>query len=139
MATVDGEDDLDGDGWAGAEDCDDARSDVHPGAVEVPYDGVDQDCDGFDLVDRDGDGHAGLPAGGDDCADGDAGVHPDAVEVCGDLRDQDCDGAVDDACDTAIGPPDPGGFAWVCGVAGAGHVVSGWLLIALVLAVRRRA
>ena len=41
------------------EDCDDSDSSVFPGAPEVENDGIDQDCDGFDLVisiDNDGDG-----------------------------------------------------------------------------------
>ncbi len=33
---------------AGGDDCDDERSDVHPGAPEICGDGVDQDCDGDD-------------------------------------------------------------------------------------------
>ena len=36
-------------------DCDDANADVNPGATELWYDGVDQDCDGQD-DDQDGDG-----------------------------------------------------------------------------------
>ncbi len=57
--------DQDGDGYGGDElveaacepadgyvdndaDCDDANPDVYPGAVDVPDDGVDQDCDGAD-------------------------------------------------------------------------------------------
>ena len=31
----------------GADDRDDADADVHPGAADTPYDGVDQDCDGY--------------------------------------------------------------------------------------------
>lgn len=39
------EDDADGDGFAAANDCDDTRASVHPGALDA-CDGVDQDCDG---------------------------------------------------------------------------------------------
>ncbi|MSP92791.1 MAG: hypothetical protein EXR79_13465 [Myxococcales bacterium] len=40
--------DRDADGAPQATDCDDRRSQVHPGARDVPGDGVDQDCDGVD-------------------------------------------------------------------------------------------
>jgi len=36
-------------------DCNDASAAIHPGAVEQPGDGVDQDCDGMELCFRDAD------------------------------------------------------------------------------------
>ncbi|MCA9537952.1 MAG: sulfatase-like hydrolase/transferase [Myxococcales bacterium] len=45
--------DTDADGFArvlGGGDCDDENPAIHPGAVDVPGDGVDQDCDGADLT-----------------------------------------------------------------------------------------
>lgn len=45
--------DLDRDGSSavlGGGDCDDRDAERHPGAVDVPGDGVDQDCDGADAV-----------------------------------------------------------------------------------------
>jgi hypothetical protein len=62
-------------------------------AVELPYDGVDNDCDGSDLTDVDGDGHDALEAGGEDCDDDDAAIHPDVEEIPYDGLDQDCSGA----------------------------------------------
>ncbi len=37
--------DTDGDGWTSLADCDDARTDVHPGRFELLGNGVDDDCD----------------------------------------------------------------------------------------------
>ncbi|MCB9766229.1 MAG: FG-GAP repeat protein [Alphaproteobacteria bacterium] len=45
-------------------------------------------------LDRDGDGHQGIPVG-DDCDDDDADAHPGAEERCGG-GDEDCDGTVDE-------------------------------------------
>jgi arylsulfatase A-like enzyme len=45
--------DLDRDGYSsilGGGDCDDLRGDVHPGAVDIPDDGIDQNCVGGDLT-----------------------------------------------------------------------------------------
>jgi len=40
--------DDDGDGARVDTDCDDANADVHPGALELCGDAIDQDCNGFD-------------------------------------------------------------------------------------------
>ena len=74
---------------------------VYPGALEVPYDGVDQDCDGVDLLDADGDGYDSDAHGGDDCDDGDPAVHPGAMEVCNGL-DDDCDPVTDEVADLDV-------------------------------------
>jgi hypothetical protein len=115
-----GYEDLDGDGFAACEDCDDNDGDVNEDGVET-CDLVDNDCDGLvdsddpDTVgvttwygDADGDGHGGLGfqleaceaapgyvLSSDDCDDLDAASYPGASEIC-DLADNDCDGDVDE-------------------------------------------
>ncbi len=67
-------------------DCDDANPAVYPGAPEVWYDGVDQDCDGQD-DDRDGDGF-GIAK---DCDDLDPQTYPGAPgDLWYDGVDTDC-------------------------------------------------
>ncbi|MFT4974783.1 MAG: hypothetical protein ACI8S6_000666 [Myxococcota bacterium] len=73
-----------------SDDCNDRSVLINPGADEVWYDGVDQDCAGGDDYDADGDGYS-LE---DDCDDGRAAVSPDATEVCNDGLDNDCDGTL---------------------------------------------
>jgi len=77
------------------DDCDPDDPTVFPGAAEVPYDGIDQDCDpaGADLTDVDGDGFDGGP-GGTDCDDTRGSAYPGAQEVCNGA-DDDCDGNTD--------------------------------------------
>ena len=96
--------DIDADGYTVNEgDCDDNDASIHPGAIEICGDGIDQDCDGRDLectpdpadIDNDGDGYTENDG---DANDNDATIFPGAIEICGDGIDQDCDGA-DLACD----------------------------------------
>ena len=97
-----------------AGDCDDSTIERAPDNTEIPDDGVDQDCNGSDLIscfyDGDGDGYgfptptfveagycgddAGEVLNGDDCDDARADFHPGALEIC-DRLDQDCDGTFD--------------------------------------------
>lgn len=42
--------DNDGDNHSGIEDCNDDNPSIYKGAVDVPGDGIDQDCDGVDAL-----------------------------------------------------------------------------------------
>jgi len=99
---------------ASAGDCDDSNPDISPSAEEVPYDGIDDNCNGGqDDWDVDNDGW--VPAefwgeastanslldpgntwyeGPGDCNDTNAAQNNGAPEVC-DGIDNDCDGLVD--------------------------------------------
>jgi hypothetical protein len=44
--------DADQDGYTNDVDCDDFNNRVHPGAVEIPGDAIDQDCNGADTAGR---------------------------------------------------------------------------------------
>lgn len=100
-------------GYAGSlGDCAPEDPSIHPGALELPDDGVDQDCDGRELcwIDADGDGvRASDPVTssaldcseawavdgsleGGDCDDADSTVSPLQTEALDDGVDQDCDG-----------------------------------------------
>ncbi len=93
-------------------DCNDGTSRVHPGAPEVPGNGVDENCDGFELcyLDADGDHYgrnivgssddltctaSGFSNNNDDCDDTDEQTHPGAAEIP-DQADNDCDGTPDE-------------------------------------------
>jgi Putative metal-binding motif/FG-GAP repeat len=131
-------DDLDGDGYAAADDCDDTDANSFPGATEA-CDGADNDCNGLVddgvggawYVDVDADGFGdrdsapvtacsdpgGYAGARGDCNDSDPDTYPGAPELC-DLLDNDCDGQADDG----VGQPyytdaDGDGF----GTAGTGE------------------
>ncbi|MBX2799994.1 MAG: putative metal-binding motif-containing protein [Myxococcales bacterium] len=89
--------DVDADGFAAADDCDDNDAGVHPGADEVLCDGVDNDCNPSTPDVGDGDGDA--VSCDVDCDDTDASAFPGAVEVCDDGVDNDCDATTPDRFD----------------------------------------
>lgn len=116
-------------------DCDDADSNVFPGAVEI-CNGVDEDCNGSVddgavdagswYIDGDGDlyGDASsavqsctAPAGyigtAGDCDDTDANISPAATEQCNGIDDN-CDGLTDDASsiDASTGYADQDGDSY---------------------------
>ncbi|HMV67576.1 MAG TPA: MopE-related protein [Myxococcota bacterium] len=102
-------------------DCHDANPQIHPGAIEVPADGLDGDCDGQELcyVDADLDGYGaaqltrtvdltcsspGHAPSNNDCDDDAEPVHPGGQEVCDvNVTDEDCDGLADDLDPSAVG------------------------------------
>lgn len=100
--------DGDGDGFSPPEDCNDFNNAINPDAIEIPGDGVDQDCNNQELCyqDADGDqvgtstpinspdtdcndaGEATIPG---DCNDSAPNIYPGAGEVVGDGVDENCD------------------------------------------------
>ena len=83
--------DNDGDGLNSFNDCNDGDATIGSTAMDIPADGIDQDCDGADATypDSDGDGFTSDV----DCDDNDATAYPSAPEVFNDGIDQNCDGS----------------------------------------------
>lgn len=77
--------DEDNDTFTTLNDCDDTDNTIFPGATEIWYDGIDQNCDGLNDFDQDQDGDPSYEFGGTDCNDNDPNTNFDAVTYYADL------------------------------------------------------
>lgn len=117
--------DLDGDGYASPDDCDDERVTINPGQAEVPFNGRDDDCNEATL---DGDGDQDGTEAAQDCDDTDAAVHPGATEVCNE-KDDNCDSRTDEGvAQTWFADLDADGYGWVSSPKTACEEPNGYVL-----------
>lgn len=131
--------DADEDGYPVMWDCFDGDAKAYPGATEIPYDGIDNDCEGGDACDLDLDGFnsVGCPSGGLDCDDSENEIHPGAAETPEDDIDQDCNGA-DLRLQKDEEPPDDLPLCACNNGSTGGPAVGGVALLGLFAVLRRR-
>jgi hypothetical protein len=159
------QEDVDGDGYGTACDCDDTTSAISPTAPELCNE-IDDNCDGeidgagaigpiqwFEDNDGDGQGAAGTLVNGcaqpdntstnnRDCDDANPLVYEGAAEWC-DGRDTNCNGEIDEGgvCPEAT-PTDTGANSVTscggCDGSGGATPIGAWVALAAIALVRRR-
>jgi hypothetical protein len=88
--------DRDSDGFYSDNDCNDNNPNINPNAIEIKYNGIDENCDGYDLADVDKDGYCKqgyaisnkslqcpkeTQSTGTDCNDNDATINLGVIDV----------------------------------------------------------
>lgn len=111
--------DTDQDGYAADVDCNDANSAINPGATDIPNNGIDENCDGADLIVLGGDPRVTVTWDSDD--DLDLAVTDPSGETIWYQHTTSASGGVLDRDDNVAqcgADPEPGGvenIAWPTG------------------------
>lgn len=123
--------DSDGDGYADDVDCGDDDPAINPGATDIPNNGIDENCDGEDLVVGDGDVRATLTWDSDDDLDltiidpaGDRIYHAVRTSPSGGELDRDDNfdyGTLTDVCGRDTEPGGVENIFWANGTAPVGQ------------------
>jgi hypothetical protein len=92
LSVIDAQD-QDNDGYSTLDDCDDTNPNVNPDTVEVPYNGLNDDCNSA-TPDDDLDNDSYVLAS--DCDDMNPSVNPDQIEIVYNGLNDDCNSATPD-------------------------------------------